>query len=264
MATRQNSPSTGASVQAGRNAGHEITPTVDVTALARSALSRLAHVRNNLQSPGISISPATIEAFCAFLLDADAEGATDMVRNLTASGTPYEQVADTLLAEAARRLGWQWETDALSFIDVSLGISTLLRVNSGLRIGAPKRQLHKEGLVHFVTLDKQAHTLGIILAAEAFRQHGWDVEMILAATQGVIVEQVSQSQSFIVGLTAGRHDSLRDIAALIASLKALPCAPRILLGGSAATARPELYNPIGADVIVSSIDGALAAARILN
>ena len=109
----------------------------------------------------------------------------------------------------------------------------------------------------FFGLAGQAHVLGIILAAEAFRQAGWDVELQLEQSSDEIVEVVRTTELRLVGLTAGREASLDRIAAIISRIKVLPDPPSLLVGGVASSLREEFVVGTGADLVVSNIEQAL-------
>jgi methanogenic corrinoid protein MtbC1 len=239
-------------------------PAASLEALARSALERLARSRATSNRPGGQVSGTQLGAFVARLLSADATGAIETVRRLERDGASYTRIADTLLADAARQLGQRWENDTLSFYDVSVAISTLCRVNAVVRRAALAMPGGDGASALFVTLPWQAHTLGIILAAEAFRQHGWDVHLKLETDPDTVLELVSSTTFTLVGFTAGRADSLGDIAALIERLKATRRAPRVLLGGIASNRSEEVARSTGADLIVASIEDSLERAAELR
>lgn len=230
--------------------------------LARSALDRLAQSSRDVVEARIVPPPqiVDIEAFVDAVLGGNVDHARNETRRLLDNGASYEWIADVMIAGAARSLGRKWETNQLSFIDVSLGVSTLLRINSEVRTQARGDFRSQGALAIFATLEGQTHNLGIILAAEAFRQHAWDVDLMLDKSVEDIVHHVRTCQPTIVGLTAGRNDRLRDIAELLARLKALKPSPRTLLGGHAAVDKPILERLGDADVTVTSIEDALAAA----
>lgn len=237
---------------------------ISLEALARSALERLEKSRTTSNGPGDQVSGKHLMAFAALLLSADVAGAIATVRRLERGGASYPRIADTLLADAARELGQRWENDALSFLDVSVAISTLCRVNAVVR-HAPQVLPGKDGArALFATLPSQAHTLGIILATEAFRQDGWDVDLKLETEPETVLDLVSTTNFALVGFSASRTDSLRDIAALIECLKATKSAPRILIGGIAPNRGEEVARRTGADLIVASIEESLARAAELR
>lgn len=235
-----------------------------VTNLARLALQRLARSRENRRTDLSPASEQEVRAFVALLLSSDVTGAVRIVRRLEVLGASHTLIADGLLSAAARALGRSWEDDELSFLDVSLGISTLFRVNALLRSGSHTVSTTDGPRAMFVTLPGQAHTLGIILAAEAFRRDGWEIDLRLDASPAEVLDAAVRQDVFLVGFTAGRDASIREIADLTRQLKAHPRPPVILLGGVAANGNLDVRDEMGVDVIADRINDALARASELR
>lgn len=225
--------------------------------LARAVLTRLSAAGGGGTSSAPDVPEGTIRAFCTMLLCGDAPACIDFSRHLSRRATDYACLSDTLFAEAARRLGSRWETDDLSFWEVSLGISTLMRVHNELRARARPTADCLGPRVLFATLPSQAHTLGIILAAEAFRQAGWHVEMLFDADPQALQKTVADAAYGLVGLTAARDGTLAKVTEAIGMLRASASPPRILLGGIAPVQIEDAIRKTGADIVVCSIDEAL-------
>ena len=234
-----------------------------IEALARKALEQLAQSQNTANQSHQPTPPqADVESFKKAVIANDIIKARREVDRLTAAGTSYEWIADVLIAGAARRLGDMWVKDELSFLQVSLAVSGLLRINAELRSKARRPRASTGALAIFAALKGQAHTLGIVLAAEAFRQHGWDIELLLDSTIENVVQHTTDNKPAIVGLTAGRDDRLSEITELVSRLKSLPQPPRTLLGGHAVVDKGVLENIGQVDAIVTSIEDALVAAGV--
>lgn len=247
----------------GRNVSERPEASCSVTNLARLALQRLARSRENRRTDLDPVSEQEVRAFVALLISSDIKGAVRIIRRLEALGAKHTLIADGLLAAAARALGKRWEDDELSFLDVSLGISRLFRVNALLRSDSHPISTADARRAMFVTLQGQAHTLGIILAAEAFRREGWEVDLRLEASKEEVLDAAVRQAVFLVGFTAGRGASLSEIADLTKHLKALPSPPVILLGGVAPNESESATDRTSADVIARCIDDALARASEL-
>jgi methanogenic corrinoid protein MtbC1 len=185
-----------------------------------------------------------------------------MIAKLEALGLCYETLVDEVFAPAARKLGQKWNTNDLSFSEVSTGISTLLLVNAILRSQTAPVAAGSRNHVLFVTLPHQAHTLGIILAAETFRRRQCEVDMMLNATTDSLVDYVSESQVGLIGMTAGREDSIEAIFSLCDRLSKLPRPPVVLLGGAAAQAGRGKYPE--SCIRVDNVENALRHAERIN
>jgi hypothetical protein len=102
-----------------------------------------------------------------------------MACHLLETGRSYEAITDTLLTRTARDLGHRWDTDEISFADVTVGISRLFRVNAAFSSMMNEIVARPGPRLLFATLPCQRHTLGLVLAAESFRRDGWNVELRL-------------------------------------------------------------------------------------
>ncbi|MDJ1015539.1 MAG: cobalamin-dependent protein [Paracoccaceae bacterium] len=232
-------------------------PSVSVRELAQSALERLARDMPDRGSHAV----IDTDTFCDRLLAGDAEAAIVIAEGLREEGAEYAALVEALFADAARLLGGRWDKSELSFVQVSLGISTLLRVNTVIRRSFPEAPVDPVGRILFATLRDQSHTIGLVFAAEAFRQNGLDVEMRLGCEAGEIVEDVEKHGFGLVGLTAGHEDRLSEISWLARRLKRLPAPPRVLLGGVAAERNPRHVSKAEVDWVVADLREAFAATR---
>lgn len=206
-----------------------------VQELARKAIQRLADARISAgQEAGYALPGGALSDFLAALRRGDADAGLMIVETIRGSGQTYPEVADTLFADAARALGTAWETDGLSFLDMSFCISTLFRVNSMTRRAHRSPQARQLAPIVFATLPDQRHTLGVILATEGFRQQGLVVDLLLDCSPEEIEREVRANRVGLVGLSAARQDRLTDILNLARTLKRCPNAPAIMVGGSAA------------------------------
>ncbi len=240
-----------------------------VQALARQAINRLAGAKTSQNANRPVLPEGGAARFKDLVLNNDTDAAVEMIETLRVEGRSYEQIAEALFTETARRLGKGWEQSELSFLEVNIGISTLLRINTQIRGRFSQTGSPMEGDVLFATLPHQSHTLGIILATEAFRQSGLQVELLVGATPETIIEEARLWSVRLVGLTAGHVDRLPDIVDLAARLKDLPERPAILLGGAAANSGfvDDALHPV--DCVAETLDHALsyaekACARLSN
>jgi methanogenic corrinoid protein MtbC1 len=147
----------------------------------------------------------------------------------------YAQLADGILSAAARRLGERWQADLMSFADVSIAVGQILRLSQAhaqrhvpLTIDRAQRQ------ALFATLPGQAHNLGLVLAAEAFRQADWQVTLLLDTPALEVLERARRIRPRTVGLSLSSMERQHQIRGLIEGLRDLPYRVRVVLGGGAA------------------------------
>lgn len=236
-----------------------VSDTATAEALARVALSRMARARLNQGGKRLSCGASHANAFCCLLVGGSAPDCLKMIAKLEAQCLSYAVLVDQLFAPAARELGRKWNDSDLSFSEVSIGISTLFRVHATLRSRTAQVSHGLQNHILFVTQPHQAHSLGITLAAEAFRRRGWDVEMLLNAAQDTVVDHVSKSQVQLVGVTAGCEKSVDALSSLCARLSELLRPPVVLLGGLAVHSRRAVYPE--ACIRIQGVEDALRHAE---
>jgi methanogenic corrinoid protein MtbC1 len=234
----------------------QVDPT-SVEGLARAAILRLA-TETAERGAVVPLSEAEVDGFCALLVAGDFAAAEAMMRRLTTLRPDYAQIADGLLSLAARRLGRGWEEDSLSFADMSVAISQIFRLNQMFRQRHVPLSRPKGRLALFATLPGQHHNLGLVLAAEAFRRHGWEVDLRLDTAPAEIVALAKRLRPNLVGLTTSRETRNAQLAHLIAELRRLPKPMRIMLGGGEAQHLADSLPKSHIDRVVIDIASALA------
>lgn len=205
-------------------------PVDAVAPLARRALDRLAS-----EVDTATVCEEFLDGFCRLLRSRDASGAERVLRAMTASRAGAAALADGILAAAARHLGEQWDRDDISFAEVSIAMTRLARLRqvhvNRTRPMAPPRAANR---VVFATLPGQAHNLGLVLAAEAFRQADWDVTLFLDMPAAEIVDRARRIRPRTIGFSLSRADRAHHVRPLIEQVVAFPFRARILVGGGAA------------------------------
>jgi MerR family transcriptional regulator, light-induced transcriptional regulator len=225
--------------------------------LARRALERLAEGVGDVQ-----VSAAFVESFCKLLMSGDKVGAERMLKAATQRREGYAKVADGLLSAAARRMGEMWQNDEASFPEVSIGVSLIFRLNHehAQRNMAIRRDPALRQAV-FATTPGQAHNLGLVLAAEAFREADWQVTLLLDAAMGQILDRVRGLRPEVVGLSVSTLDRRHQLEQLIGDLGAMPFGVRILLGGTAADDMVDALPHLREIRVVHDIESTLDELR---
>jgi methanogenic corrinoid protein MtbC1 len=206
------------------------TPGREVESLARAVLDRVAD-RSRSNGP----SDYFIDRLCIVLVSGDYAASEALLRSRIAWRADYAELADEVLSAAARALGRKWESDTLSFAEVTVAISQILRLNQTFsRRHVPISRSDAERVALFATIEGQGHSLGIVLAAEAFRQRDWHIEMILEQRERTILDRVVRLRPEVLGLTVSGSDRMTRIGFLVREVNRLPVPVTILLGGQGA------------------------------
>ena len=234
--------------------------------VAREVVHRLA-----FRMPGVTASEgypsdAELDRFCSALLSAQEDAADRIILTARRDGAEIETIYLGYIAGASRRLGAMWESDQVSFIEVSIGTGRLYRIIRGLRHAiAPvvlKGKPRTPAL--FVLVPGETHSLGIEMAADLFRRDGGDVDVC-----------IGQTHDQILGLAESRHygavvlvaNSKRVIPALVQLSVALrisqPITP-FALAGNLMDDEPEAKTLVGAELVISDISDGIAELRRLT
>lgn len=213
-------------------------------------------------SGGTSFSYAEVEAFCDLLIRQPYAAADAYVEKLLDDGFPIEAVISSVLCSAARHLGLLWDSDRVTFVSVTVGLS---RIQQLLRSFGPSFSANVkprgEGFhILLALVPGGGHSLGVSVVEEYFRHAGWEVDNLGSASRPALLDRVHDRWFDAVGLSAGGEVSNDDIAATIALLRDASANPRIcvVVGGYHFTENPDLALTLGADFGARDPDQAIA------
>jgi methylmalonyl-CoA mutase cobalamin-binding subunit len=166
-----------------------------------------------------------------------------------------------ILPETARRLEAGWESDRLSFVDVTIAAA---RLQDALRrLGRITLPPPDAPVVAMIVPPWEQHTLAAAFAAQAIRDRGAHVRAISGASAGRIADLVArmpvEGLLLSVGCTAALHRAPPLIAALrTATRRAVP----VVAGGPGICDRVDRLKLSGADYVTNDMDAALSFCRI--
>lgn len=192
-------------------------PPDSIKALAIAIVSHLSAQPNTpLPSEGAVISEASVAAFCDALIDPSPAAALRFIAARRAEGVTRQDVYLGYIGAAARRLGEGWENDTLSFVDVTIGTGHLYALMRSMRSEArdvvlpfdPRRR------ALFATVPGETHSVGITVAADLFRDEGWEIDLQVGLEHKALVAHIERTKPPIIGLsfsTDGRFDELAHL-----------------------------------------------------
>ena len=233
-------------------------PPKALQALAYEVLSRMSANHYALEVANAPIAAEYIERLCSALVSESPDKAALMISELRQNGTPIADIYQLHLTAAARRLGEMWESDELSFVDVTIGASRILAIMYSLRDAFRVTRTLNGQLAVFAAVPGERHTIGISMAADLFRGDGWDVELLLGSTHDEIVEKVKIGDALVVGLTAHGALSMEPLVRLIAAIRIVNPAVYILVSGNIVEEADDLIELTGADGFANNIDTGLS------
>ncbi len=239
---------------------HEILPRL-LMALANSRVASAAN--DSADNPNI-VQQAEIEAFAPLPLGLEAEELMAQIEYFLDRGVTAETVFIELLATSARKLGEYWEEDRCDFVDVTMGLWRLQEVMREVALRCP---VHHDGHVParsalFSPLPGEQHCFGTLMVEEVFARAGWDSEALIEPQRSEFLQILSDREFELVGLTVSNDCSSGELASLVTAIRSVSkCrSVKILLGGRAINANPELVDLAGADGTAQDAQSALILA----
>jgi methanogenic corrinoid protein MtbC1 len=234
--------------------------------LAQEVVLRLARwARETVAVKKISpIVEADIDALCAALIGPDPQAAKRMILHAHANGASHEELCLFHIGEAARHLGDLWEEDVISFQDMALAAGRMLHLLRDLRDFAPPFEPKGSRSALFATVPAERHVLGVTMAADIFRENGWEVDLRLGLSEEQLSEAVKLGGYPIVGLSAASADRVRALARAVIALRI--AAPQILIfvSGYVAKLDPDIAIRVGADGAAWDMDECKAQLETLH
>lgn len=234
-------------------------PGVAVQLLADEVVVQLARRLSPADTPIIPETSVAVDAFCNALISDDTEAALDMIRQERRSGVARETIYLVTLAAAARRLGEWWEDDAVSFLQVSAAAGRIFDIMRYLRQEiVPSIHLSDAKHALFATVPGELHTLGVTMAADLFRERGWEIDLRTSYEHEELVSVISTRAYRIIGLSAGDISSVLPLTRLVVALRITQPQAHIVVAGNIVNKVPDLNALIRADTILRSGDDAIA------
>lgn len=193
-----------------------------------TGLSQVALVPASQALP--EIDAVEIAAFCDALVEPDAKSALRFIAERRAEGLTRREVYLGYIGAAARKLGEDWDNDRLSFAQVTVGSSHLYALMRAMKAEDPPDRTGSEPRRYalFATLPNETHGIGITVAAEVFRQSGWEIDLQIGRDHDELLSIVQQTRAEVIGLSLSTEDRLQDLIRLVLALRLV--APHAIIG----------------------------------
>ena len=234
--------------------------------LARDVVTRLTKraTRNNETMDTDHPSDADIQTLCDALLHMDPSVARGMVTRLQARHVTLETLYGRYLAPASERLGTMWDHNRISFAEVTLGVSRIFELVHKLRAALPPPKITKSDQVLFATVPGENHSLGVEMAADLFRQNGWDVDVMAGGSHDEILDRIERTRFLVLGLSSGGRRTAEALALLVHAVRAVDPEIFVIVSGGVVREAPELVDLAQPDSAVSTVEEALATMDLLT
>ena len=193
-----------------------------IRTLTADIVQRLAETaRHQPAFEAADISGESLDAFCDALIEPDPGAALRFIEARRAEGVTRQGVYLGYVAAAARRLGEKWEEDDLSLVDVTVGTGHLYAMLRALRAERPEPR-HLPGnrrAALFATVPGEDHGIGITVAADLFREAGWEIDLQTATDHDGLVGHAEATRPHIIGLSLSTDRRLDALARLVVALR---------------------------------------------
>lgn len=213
------------------------------------------------------IDEQTLALFQRLLLNGDNDACMAFVQAHIDSGVTARELCLGLFTDTARLLGEEWNNDALSFAEVTMGLGALHMLVH--QMCASDEGLNVAGARHNIILasaPSEQHAFGVLLVSKIFEMEGWLVTGGPDLHTGAeLTRLIGQSWFDAVGLTASSEELALSLKDDIKALRknSLNKDVVVLVGGSGFAAHPEIYQDIGADELAMDADDAVVKTRAL-
>lgn len=230
-----------------------------VETLATDVLSRLAGgIRQADPFDVPPISAESISAFCDALILPDSNASKQFIEERRAEGVTRMGVTLGYVCAAAKRLGEGWEADQLSFIDVTIGTGHLYAIMRALR--AERRlkpmQFDARRCALFATVPGEDHGIGITVAADYFREKGWEIDLQTATKLEALLAHVEHTQPGIIGLSLSTEERLDTLVRLVVGMRLIVPDAIIGVAPAADLGDTRIRELLDIDLVFTSAQGA--------
>jgi MerR family transcriptional regulator, light-induced transcriptional regulator len=196
-------------------------------------------------------------------LRGDRKAAFQVALDAFEKGVAVETLYIELFQRGMYEIGRRWEKDRLTVAQEHMGTATVqyvvAQLYARLRMPPPTR-----GKVVITGIEGEHHQLGANLVADSLEAAGFDVRFLGSNVPEItVLRAVEHERPLLVGISVTMPFNLPKAISLVRAIKGLRLdapAPRILLGGGAFAATPNLAAELGILGIGHDVREAVALA----
>ena len=217
-----------------------------------------------LQHPALSLSRLAVAG--------NLRGAAELLDRQRLEGRSLAEILLDVVQPAARELGRGWDSDEMSFSDVTVGIGVLRRsmaeqIDRHAERTPPPELAAQAPCVLFAALPGCQHRFGLTMVGAIFELAGWRVTVAEEQSEDSLLERIREHRPNLFGLSLGSDFEIDPAAAFILRVRHVSHRfnPVMMVGGPVVFARPHRVAEIGADLVCADARDALkGAARYLK
>lgn len=232
--------------------------------LAREVLHRLSLQVEAKGVPDRLVQGEEIEQLCHDLISDDPMAGSRYVTELRNRGVDLDTLYLAYLAGAARKLGVWWEEDSITFIEVTTGTSRIYGIMRGLNpLFVSSLDTPPDRRAIFASCPGETHTLGVKMASDMFRKQSWDIDLKIGRSHDALIEEIGQSKSVIIGLSAAGEHAVPLLAKLIVGIRVVRPECLILVSGNIVNVSTEMVALMAPDAMAVEYEEAEAEINLL-
>jgi len=205
-------------------------------------------------------------AFFTALIEADEVGLRALCHDYLSEGHSFVDLLQHAFRPAMVEIGACWADGSVSVEQEHQATATANFVLSSLYVEQPLSRLER-GRAVVATVSGDEHQLGAWMIAAGLESDGWEVALLGDPGDGSVLRPaLLEHEVAFVALSATMLAQLSNVRSVITKLRqTMPHRmPRLVVGGQALAQAPELFETLGADAMLFSIDSVIHWARPLS
>jgi methanogenic corrinoid protein MtbC1 len=198
------------------------------------------------------------------ILHGQRQAAAGIAVETVRQGCSVPDVYADVLQESMYEVGRLWETNRITVAQEHMATAitqyVIARLYPLIHSAQPPR-----GRMVITGVEGEQHQVGPNMVADVLESAGWDVRFLGTDTPAAgVLQAVEKHRADVLGISATMLFNLPNVRRLIAEARAVPGRNlRVILGGCAFRAAPELYKELGADGVALDVRAALRLAATL-
>ena len=229
----------------------------DISVLATRVLSALSERGEETVR---SVRASVVNRLVDETLRSAGYDAETLLSGLRAARVGPDQIIDSYIPEAARKLGAMWVDDEIGFARVSIasarlqGLLTLLAPAWATAPVPPGQELN----LMMILQAGDTHTLGAHVAAAQLRRVGASVRILFAPQDDDVVRMLTEEPYHMVLFSCSRPNGLASIATTVTRIRSSSAdAPPTVLGGPILDYADRVRDRTGVDLVTADVKAAL-------
>ena len=223
--------------------------------IAEDVINRLVTKADLRQARSQGLPDAELDSLCDALISDDPDAAAALVDRARRDGVSPDRLYLSYIAGAARRLGERWDDDRTTFVEVTLGLSRLHQImrDLGPVFFATQSDGGGEFNALFATAPGESHVLGVVMAADFFRRHGWHVDVDTCSDDDSLLNAAANRPYSLIGISASTRRMKPVLARVVPQLRFASESAALVIGGHITQIEPGIAEMTGADAIASDV-----------